>query len=79
MNPPQVDLESLSDYEQMKSRLSMEVVSVEKNAELLESVPHERMEDMAVVYRFVLDSTKNSNTKPGEKEKCMFLLAFYNI
>ena len=47
---PQVDLESLSDYEQMKSKLSMEVVSAEKNAELLESVPHERMEDMAVVY-----------------------------
>lgn len=32
---PQVDLESLSDYEQMKSKLSMEVVSAEKNAELL--------------------------------------------
>ena len=53
---PQVDLESLSDYEQMKSKLSME-----KNAELLESVPHERMEDMAVVYRFVLDQTDSGN------------------
>ncbi len=58
---PQVDLESISDYEQMKSKLSMEVVSAEKNAELLESVPHERMEDMAVVYRFVLDQTDSGN------------------
>ena len=58
---PQVDLESVSDYEQMKSKLSMEVVSAEKNAELLESVPHERMEDMAVVYRFVLDQTDSGN------------------
>lgn len=58
---PQVDLESLSDYEQMKSKLSMEVVSAEKNAEILESVPHERMEDMAVVYRFVLDQTDSGN------------------
>lgn len=58
---PQVDLESLSDYEQMKSKLSMEVVSAEKNAELLESVPHERMEDMAVVYRFVLDQMDSGN------------------
>lgn len=58
---PQVDLESLSDYEQMKSKLSMEVVSAEKNAELLENVPHERMEDMAVVYRFVLDQTDSGN------------------
>ena len=39
----------------------MEVVSAEKNAELLESVPHERMEDMAVVYRFVLDQTDSGN------------------
>jgi hypothetical protein len=45
----------------MKSKLSMEVVSAEKNAELLESVPHERMEDMAVVYRFVLDQTDSGN------------------
>ncbi len=58
---PQVDLESISDYEQMKSKLSMEVVSAEKNAELLESIPHERMEDMAVVYRFVLDQTDSGN------------------
>ena len=58
---PQVDLESLSDYEQMKSKLSTEVVSAEKNAELLESVPHERMEDMAVVYRFVLDQMDSGN------------------
>ena len=42
-------------------KLSMEVVSAEKNAELLESVPHERMEDMAVVYLFVLDQTYSGN------------------
>lgn len=35
----------------------MEVVSAERNAELLETVPHKNMEDMAVVYRFLIDST----------------------
>ena len=53
---PDFNLEALQDYDQMKEKLSMEVVSAERNADLLEKVPHKDMEDMAVVYRFVLDS-----------------------
>ncbi len=34
----------------------MEVVSAETNKEMLETVPHQNIEDMAVVYRFVLNS-----------------------
>lgn len=55
-NHPDFNLEALQDYDQMKEKLSMEVVSAERNADLLEKVPHKDMEDMAVVYRFVLDS-----------------------
>ena len=40
----------------MKEKLSIEVISAETNAELLTKIPHESMEDMAVVYRFVLES-----------------------
>ena len=40
----------------MKEKLAMEVVSAEANKEMLETVPHQNMEDMAVVYRFVLNS-----------------------
>ena len=53
---PQVDVESLTDYSQMKEKLAMEVVSADANKELLENIPHRTMEDMAVVYRFVLSS-----------------------
>ena len=53
---PDFNLEALHDYDQMKEKLSMEVVSAERNADLLEKVPHKNMEDMAVVYRFVLDT-----------------------
>lgn len=53
---PDFNLEALQDYDQMKEKLSMEVVSAERNADLLEKVPHKDMEDMAVVYRFVIDS-----------------------
>ena len=58
---PKFDIESISDYEQMKSKLAMEVVSAERNAELLQTVPHEQMEDMAVVYRFFLDQSNSGN------------------
>ena len=53
---PAIDVATLIDYEQMKDKLVMEVVSSDTNAEMLENVPHKDMEDMAVVYRFVLDS-----------------------
>jgi len=53
---PEFDINSLSDYSQMKEMLAMEVVSAEANKEMLETVPHQNMEDMAVVYRFVLSS-----------------------
>ena len=56
---PKFDVNMLSDYEQMKNKLAMEVVSAEANAEMLETVPHKSIEDMAVVYRFVLESSES--------------------
>ena len=55
-NKPEIDVNALTDYEQMKEKLVMEVVSAETNADMLTKVPHHDIEDMAVVYRFVLDS-----------------------
>ncbi|WP_155830828.1 DUF5688 family protein [Butyrivibrio sp. AE3009] len=45
-----------------KGKLAMEVVSAERNAELLETVPHRNMEDMAIVYRIVLDSSSEGRS-----------------
>ncbi|MBR6004013.1 MAG: hypothetical protein IK068_04750, partial [Lachnospiraceae bacterium] len=53
---PDIDIDSLSDYSKMKEKLAIEVVSAEANKEMLESVPHKDLEDMAIVYRFVLSS-----------------------
>lgn len=53
---PSFDIDALTDYSQMKDKLVMEVVSAETNKEMLENVPHQDMEDMAVVYRFVVNS-----------------------
>lgn len=51
----------LMDYEEMKEKLSMEAVPVDRNQEMLSKVPHEKMEDIAIVYRFVI--TNDSDVK----------------
>ena len=56
MERPDLDISALTDYSQMKDKLVMEVVSSEANTELLERIPHKDIEDMSVVYRFVLSS-----------------------
>ena len=48
---PEFDITFISDYKLAKERLSIEVVSAERNAQVLENVPHKMMEDIAIVYR----------------------------
>ncbi len=48
---PQFDVSSITDYEQTKSKLFVEVVGAERNAAMLEKLPHVQIEDMAMVYR----------------------------
>lgn len=59
---PEVDVSQLTSYEAMKNTLSVEVINAETNAELLSKIPHEQMEDMAVVYRFVVASDENGRS-----------------
>ena len=50
-NIPEIDVKSISDYEQVKEKLSMQVVGQKGNEDLLATVPHKEIEDLAVVYR----------------------------
>jgi len=59
---PKLQVSDLTNYEEMKHKLAMEVVSAERNAGMLQNVPHEQMEDIAVVYRLVLDSSKEASS-----------------
>lgn len=45
------ELSKIRDYDQVKSRLTMEVVSAKDNADILQNIPHKNIEDMALVYR----------------------------
>ena len=56
---PDFNIEDITDYSKMKQTLAMEVVSIEANKEMLDTVPHQDIEDMAVVYRFVLSSDES--------------------
>lgn len=42
------------DYESMKNTLMLQIVSTEKNKNILKDVPHKELEDMSVVCRFCL-------------------------
>lgn len=59
---PKLQVSDLTNYAEMKNKLAMEVVAAERNASMLQNVPHEQMEDIAVVYRLVLDSSKDASS-----------------
>ena len=48
---PAFEVSSITDYETVKDHLTMQVVPVEPNKEMLEGIPHKTIEDIAVVYR----------------------------
>ncbi len=51
---PEIDIDTFSDYGQMKHTLTMQAVPVDPNRDLLQEIPHREMEDIAIVYRFQL-------------------------
>ena len=51
----------LADYSAVKDMLTVEVVGKDQNAEMLQSVPYQEMEDLAAVYRIDLGETENGN------------------
>lgn len=51
---PQVNVEELMNYDLMKERLAVQVVATDRNAEMLENIPHKNIEDMSLVCRFVI-------------------------
>lgn len=44
----------LNEYDRMKESLAIQIVGTEQNRELLADIPHKEMEDLSVVYYFVM-------------------------
>ena len=55
-NAPRIDLDKLLDYEAMKNYLTVQVVPTASNEEMLKNIPHRQLEDLSIVYRFVISS-----------------------
>ncbi|MGI6118916.1 MAG: DUF5688 family protein [Bilifractor sp.] len=53
---PEIPTGRVQNYEEMKDHLIMQVIPVKGNEERLKEMPHRKLEDMAVVYRVMLDS-----------------------
>ena len=54
---PQFNIDDFSDYDVMKEKLAIQVVSTERNVEMLEKIPHKEVEDMSLVCRFIVGDT----------------------
>jgi hypothetical protein len=57
------DMDLWGNYEKIRQGLSFRLIGYEKNRELLQEVPYERMEDMAIVFYYMLsDPAVSSGT-----------------
>lgn len=57
---PEFNIDDFSNYDVMKEKLSMQIVPTERNAEMLEKIPHKEIEDMSVVCRFVVGNDETT-------------------
>ena len=48
---PNFDIGELTDYEALKPKLMMQVIPQKGNEDRLEIIPHQKAEDMALIYR----------------------------
>lgn len=51
-SPPEVQVSDFTDYESIKNNLYIQLVGKEANKDMLLTIPHRDMGDMAIVYRF---------------------------
>ena len=56
---PQFDLGTMADYRAMKPKLMTELIPQKGNEEKLAEVPHEKVEDLALIYRLDLGESSN--------------------
>lgn len=78
---PEFNIDDFSNYDVMKEKLSMQIVPTERNAEMLEKIPHKEIEDMSVVCRFVVgndETRKPMQSASSEELFCMTLKSSMN-
>lgn len=56
---PKVEMSMLTNYEEAKEQLFIRVSSAERNADMLQNVPHKNVEDMAITYHIMVNHDSN--------------------
>ncbi|MCC8101487.1 MAG: DUF5688 family protein [Clostridiales bacterium] len=59
---PSVDMSLFRDYEAAKEKLYIRVCGAEQNQDLLERVPHQKVEDMAITYHLLIFENENGTS-----------------
>ncbi|MCD8336390.1 MAG: DUF5688 family protein [Lachnospiraceae bacterium] len=59
---PSVDMSLFRDYEAAKERFYIRVCGAEQNQDLLERVPHQKVEDMAITYHLLIFENENGTS-----------------
>ena len=55
---PEISTEQLTNYMEMKDRLTMQAIPIKGNEEMLAKTPHRQIADMAIIYRFVMNESE---------------------
>ena len=55
---PAISSERFADYEEVKKQLVMQAIPIKGNEEMLIKTPHKQIEDMAIIYRIVMDESE---------------------
>lgn len=59
---PKIDVNDITNYDQMKNTLVVQVIPTDRNADMLEDIPHKNIEDMSLVYRMQIDQNENGTS-----------------
>lgn len=55
---PDLSIETLGNYDEVKDRLMIQLVGRDGNEEMLQTIPHHSIEDMEIVYRLHIQDTE---------------------
>lgn len=59
---PKIDVNNLTNYDQMKNTLVVQVIPTDRNEDMLANIPHKNIEDMSVVYRMQIDQNETGTS-----------------
>ena len=73
MEQPGLNMEGILQYDLAKEKLFMRVSSAEKNEDLLQHVPHELKEDLAITFHLVVEECTEGFTQEVKEKIYSFL------